>query len=189
MRGLALTLLVLVFLGGGAAYLATRPAGGVQPVQPSSAAALAATARVLTAFQLAAVKAVITRRRQPASVNLSDYELTSIADIWLSQNNSSIHDLSVHGTSGGVFQASALADWNGITLSLFEAGTVSFAGDGSLQPTVTEAKIGQLPLPASLVNSLLGQSQPAFKPPGVFNLSLQPIEGGGVLSGSVAPAI
>lgn len=189
MRGLAFILLVLVVLGGGAAFLATRPASDLQPIQPSSAAALAATARVVATFKLAQLKAVLTRRQQPASVSLSDAELTSIADLWLSQNSSSIHNLTVHGTSGGVFQASAQADWNGFTLDVFEAGTVSFNGDGSLQPSVSEAKVGQLPLPAGLLNSLLAQGQPAFKPPDVLNLSLQPVEGGGLLSGSVAPAI
>lgn len=180
---------MLVALAGGAVFLAEQPAGDVQPIPPSSAAAAIAGAKVLAAFKLAGVKAVLTRRAQPVSIDLSDLELTSIADLWLAaQPDPPVHDLTVRGTSGGVFQAAAVLDWNGTTFHVFEAGTVEIAGDGGVQPTASEARVGRLPLPAGLVNSLIGGGQPAFsKPSGVLDLSLQPVEGGGVLSGTVAP--
>lgn len=188
MRKLVLLLVVAAVVGGGA-WLATQPSGDLPAVQPSSTAALAAKAKVAAAFGRAAAAAFLTGRQQTFRVELSDEELTSLA----AENGSGpVSNPVIHGTADGVFQASGDALWNGVTLHVSGSGTVSIDSAGSVHPVIRSAGVGLLPLPTSIVQSLADQAaaSAASVPmlPGVANLALQPVDGGGVLSGTAAPA-
>jgi hypothetical protein len=184
--------LVLVVLGAGAGWLATQPAGDVQPLQPSSTAVIESEARIFAAFKAAEVKAVLTRTPQPVQVSLNDLELTSLIASRLQQGSGTLHDVVLRGTPDGVFDATTDADWNGWTFHVAAAGTVTFGSDGSIHVQVRDASLGRLPLPGSVVDGIVAQSASAASvnlPPGISNVALQAVAGGGVLTATAAPTV
>jgi hypothetical protein len=184
-------LLVLALLVGGGLYLVSQPAGGVQPVAASSAAVLTAEAKIFKAFATAAAEAVLGRRPVQATVQLTDAELTSLAASRLAQSSSSVSDVILNGTPGA-FKTTADVAWNGWTFHVYARGNVSFGADNSLHVAVQEADVGRLPVPSSVVEAIVAQNVSASGlsvPPGVSALSLQPVSGGAVLSGTVSPDV
>ena len=193
MGRLAIVVVALLVLGGGLAFLATQPAADLPPVPPSSQAALEAEARVFAVFKAAEIKAVVRRAPEPVQVRLSDVELTSLADSRLAQSaTTSLHDAIVHGTSNGYFETVTDDDWNGWTLHVFAAGTVTIGADGALHFDLREARVGRLPLPSSAVDALVAQTELATTvklPPGAANLALEPVDGGAVLTATASPSV
>jgi hypothetical protein len=192
MGKVGVVLVVLVVLVGGGAWLATQPAAGVQAVQPSSAAVIRAEAKIFAAFATAGARAVLTRQPVQARTELTDEELTSLVDSRLAQNPSSVSNVILVGSAEGVFKTTADVDWNGWTFHVYATGAVSFASDNSIHLDVHEADVGRLPLPSSVVDAIVAQNAAAATvnvPPGVSDLSLQPEDGGAVLSGMVSPSV
>jgi len=182
----------LVVLLGGGAWLATQPAGDVQPVQPSSAAVIRAEATIFASFKAAGLKAVLTRRPQPVQVNLDDEELTSLVDSRLAQDSTTLQNAVLRGGSDGAFHTTVDLLWNGLTLHVTAALTVTFGQDGALQLHVRDASVGRLPVPGSIADALVAQSQSASAvsvPPGIANLSLAPASGGAVLTATASPDV
>lgn len=186
-----MVLLVLGVLGGGV-YLATQPAGSVQPVQPSSAAVIKAEAKIFAAFAAAGAQAVLLGHPVPATVHLTDEELTSLVDSRLAQNSSSVTDAVLVGSPDGVFKTTADVAWNGWTFHVFATGTVGFTADNSVRLDVREADVGRLPLPSSVVDAIVAANSSAATlnvPPGISGLALQPVAGGATLTAMVSPDV
>jgi hypothetical protein len=118
---------------------------------------------------------------------LSDDELTSLAAEHLSGQ---VSNPVIHGTGTGVFEAAADTVWNGWTLHVSGSGTVTIDSGGGIHATVRSAGVGLLPLPGSLVQSLADEQTASAGvplPPGITNLALQPVDGGGVLTATANP--
>lgn len=185
-------LLVVVIAVGGAGWLATQPAAGVQPVQPSSAAVIRAEAKIFAAFAAAGAAAFVARHPVQATVSLSNEELTSLVDSRLAQDSSSVSNVVLVGSSEGVFKTTADVAWNGWTFHVYATGTVSFANDSSIRLHVHEADVGRFPVPSSVVDALVAQNAAAQSvnvPPGISGLTLQPNDQGAVLTGIVSPDV
>ena len=191
MKVLAVLLALLVLVGGGA-YLLTQPAGGIQPVTPSSAAVIRAEAKIFASFAAAGATAVVTRWPAQASVNLTDQELTSLVASRLAQTQSSISNVVLVGSPRGVFETTADVVWNGWTFNVYATGTVTIGADDAIRVDVHDADVGRLPLPSSIVDAILAQNSGAATvnvPPGISALSLQPVKGGARLTGTVSPDV
>ncbi len=192
MGRLFIVLLVLAAIAGGGVWLATQPSGGVQPVQPSSAAVIVAEARIFAAVKAAGLKAVLTRSPQPVQVRLDDQELTSLVDSRLAQSTTTLSNAVLRGGADGAFHTSADVAWNGLVLHVTAAMTVSFDQGGALRLHFRDASVGRLPLPPSLVDSLVAQSQDSSAPSipqGISGVALLPVAGGAVLSATASPSL
>lgn len=185
-------LLVLLAAAGGGVYLVSQPAGGVQPVTPSSAAVISAEAKIFAAFTTAGATAVIARHPVQATVNLTDEELTSLVASRLAQSQSSVSNVVLVGSADGVFKTTADVAWNGWTFHVYATGTVTFGSDGSVHLDVHDADVGRLPLPSSVVDAMVAQNSGAATvnvPPGISELALRPVTGGATLTGLVSPDV
>jgi len=185
-------LVVVAGLAGGGAWLATQPAADVQPIQPSSAAVIAAEARIFASFKAAEVKAVLTRAPQTVQVRLSDVELTSLVASRLAQSSTTLHDPVLRGGTDDAFHATTDVDWNGVTFHIGAAITVTFDSAGTIAVHVRDASVGRLPVPGSIGDALVAQSQSASTvqlPPGISDVALQPVDGGAVLTATASPSL
>jgi hypothetical protein len=189
---LVAVLLVLGVVGGGGVYLATQPAGGVQAVQPSSAAVIKAEAKIFGTFAAAGAQAVLVGHPVQATVHLTDQELTSLVDSRLAQNSSSVSNAVLVGSPDGVFKTTADVAWNGWTFHVFATGTVTFTADNAIGLNVHEADVGRLPLPSSVIDAIVAANSAAATlnvPPGISDLALQPVAGGATLTAMVSPDV
>ena len=183
------TLVLLLALAAGVAgWLATRPVAAAG-IQPSQAAVVAAEAKIAVGFGGAGVRAVLTQQPQTAHVQLTDVELTSLVASRLS-STAKVRNVSVRGTSDGVFDANGETDVQGVTLDLDATGLVTVDGGGAIHLDVHQASVGLLPLPSSTIQSLAEQSASSLQlpvPPHISDLSVQPIAGGAIVSGTASP--
>ena len=189
MKQFALGFLAVAAAAAVLLYLATQPGTTLPRITPDPNAAQNAEARLVAAFKAAGVKATFSQRSQPAQAKVSDLELTSIVDQDLG-GDSTFHDVVLHGDRTGLLEAGGTAVVNGIPLPFFAAGTVTFAGDGTATVALSQAELGRLPMPGPILTALqnlVGERLHLDLPPGIHDVSLQPVDGGAVISGTADP--
>lgn len=189
MKQFALGFLAVAAVAAVLLYLATQPGTTLPKITPDPNAAQKAEARLVGAFKAAGVKAAFSRRSQLAQAKLSDLELTSIVDQDIG-GNSTFREVVLHGDRTGVLEAAGTASVNGIPLPFFAAGTVTFAVDGSATVNLSQAELGRLPMPGPILTALqnlVAERLHLDLPPGIHDVSLRPVEGGAVISGTADP--
>ena len=158
---LALLGLALVAAAGLLYHAATMPFISLAPVATSSAAGTSAQQK-LSLITAAAEQAQSTGKPVAVSVTLSDGEMTSLATaaVSLAERFGSlpaIDDVVVHATGGGTVQVQARVQFVVVTLPLYVALHVDSPDQKSIDVTVSDARLGTVPLPTGLVSGIVDQ--------------------------------
>jgi hypothetical protein len=158
---LAILLAVLV-IGGGLLYRAvTTPYVSLAAVPTSDAAAKSAQAK-LSQVGAAADQANSTGKPVPVSITLSDAEMTSLATDAISvveQTRSvpGIDGIAVHAAGQGTIQVQGRVHTLLGTVPIYVALRLASNDQKSFSVSVTEARVGVIPLPAAVVGGIVDQ--------------------------------
>jgi hypothetical protein len=142
-------------------HAATTPYINLATVATSTTAASSAQEK-LSLISTAAEQAQSTGRPVPVTVTLSDAEMTSLATnaVTLAEQFGSlpaIDDVVVHAAGARTVQVQAHIHLVFVTLPFYVAVQIASPNQKSIDVTVTDAKLGTVPLPASLVSGIVDQ--------------------------------
>jgi len=158
---LAVIALVLVAALGLVFHAATTPYVNLASVASSSAAATSAQQK-LSLVTTAAEQAQSTGKPLAVSVTLSDGEMTSLATdaVTVAEQFGTLPGIDgvvVHAAGGGTLQVQARVHFVFVTLPLYVAVHLASPDQKSIDVTVTDARLGTIPLPAGLVDGIVEQ--------------------------------
>jgi hypothetical protein len=158
---LAVIALVLVVVVGLLYHAATTPYLNLATVATSTAAATSAQEK-LGLVTSAAAQAQSTGKPVPVSVTLSDAEMTSLATSAVSVAEQlgslpGIDGVVVHAEGAGTLQVQARVHFLFVTLPLYLAVHLASPDQKSIDVTVTDARLGTIPLPAGVVGGIFDQ--------------------------------
>ena len=159
---LLLVLALAVLLGGGLIYhAATTPYLSLPAVATNDASANSA-AQNLALVQAASARAKGTGKPVTVSITLTDSEMTSLVvqPVNLAEQSGAlprIDDVVVHAEGAGTLQVQAHLHTPFGTLPLYASIRLSSPDHKSIDVSVTEARLGTIPLPAGLLDGVIGQ--------------------------------
>jgi hypothetical protein len=161
LTSLAVLLLAIV---AGAVFLfheATTPYVRLAAISASDAAS-ASGKQKLTAVSLATQQAQTSGRPVPVSVTLTDAEMTSLVADALRQAAQTgsvppIDGVGIHAAGGGRLEVVASVQEPFVTLPLYLSAHIATPGRQRLELEVTELRIGRIPLPAGVVQSIIDE--------------------------------
>ncbi len=158
---LAVIALVLVAALGLVFHAATTPYVNLASVASSSAAATSAQQK-LSLVTTAAEQAQSTGKPAAVSVTLSDGEMTSLATdaVTVAEQFGTLPGIDgvvVHAAGAGTLQVQARVHFVFVTLPLYVAVHLASPDQKSIDVTVTDARLGTIPLPAGLVDGIVEQ--------------------------------
>lgn len=163
--GCLATLLVLALAALAVAVLgfraATTPYVSLAAVSTSSADATSAQQKI-SQVATAADQAHSSGKPAPVTITLSDGEMTSLASdaLTLAGQTGSlppIDEVVVHAAGAGTVQAQARVHFVFVTLPLYLALHLTSPDQKGFDVTVTDARLGTIPLPAGLVGGIIDQ--------------------------------
>jgi hypothetical protein len=142
-------------------HAATTPYVNLATVATSTATATSAQQK-LSLIATAGEQAQSTGKPVPVSVTLSDAEMTSVATaaVTLAEQFGSlpaIDDVVVHAAGARTVQVQAHLHIVFVTLPFYVALHIDSPDQKSIDVTVTDAKLGTVPLPAGLVSGIVDQ--------------------------------
>lgn len=146
----------------GLAYrAATTPYLNLAPVATSSADAKSAQQKI-SLVATAADQARSSGKPAPVTITMRDAEMTSLATdaVTLAGQTGSlpaIDGVVVHAAGAGTVQAQARVHFLLVTLPLYMALHLTSPDQKGFDVTVTEARLGTIPLPAGLVGGIVDQ--------------------------------
>ncbi len=158
---LAVIALVLVAALGLVFHAATTPYVNLASVASSSAAATSAQQK-LSLVTTAAEQAQSTGKPAAVSVTLIDGEMTSLATdaVTVAEQFGTLPGIDgvvVHAAGAGTLQVQARVHFVFVTLPLYVAVHLASPDQKSIDVTVTDARLGTIPLPAGLVDGIVEQ--------------------------------
>ncbi len=163
--GCLATLLILaaaaLVVMGLAFRAATTPSVALAPVPTSSADATSAQQKI-SQVATAADQARSSGKPVPVTITISDGEMTSLATdaVTLAGQTGTlpaIDGVVVHAAGAGTLQAQARVHFWFATLPLYMALHLASPDQKGFDVTVTEARLGTIPLPAGLVGGIVDQ--------------------------------
>jgi hypothetical protein len=151
----------LVAAAGLLYHAATTPYVNLAAVATSTAATTSAQQK-LSLIATAAEQAQSTGKPAPVSVTLSDAEMTSLATnaVSLAEQLGSlpaIDDVVIHAAGARTVQAQARLHLVFVTLPFYVAVQIASPDQKSIDVTVTDARVGTVPLPVGLVSGIVDQ--------------------------------
>lgn len=163
LTSLAILVVILVASAVFLVHEATTPYVQLTAI-PVGDAAAASGKQKLTAVSLATQQAQTSGHPVPVSVTLTDAEMTSlVADaLRLAAQSGSVPPISgvgIHAAGGGRLQLVANVQEPFVTLPLYLSARIATPGRERLEMEVTELRVGRVPLPAGLVQSIVGQAR------------------------------
>jgi hypothetical protein len=157
----ALLGLALVAALGLLYHAATTPYINLATVPTSSATATSAQQK-LSLITTAAEQAQSTGKPAPVSVTLSDAEMTSLATsaVTLAEQFGTlpaIDDVVVHAAGAKTVQVQARLHFVFVTVPFYVAIHIASPDQKSIDVSVTDARLGTVPLPVGLVSGIVDQ--------------------------------
>jgi uncharacterized protein YpmS len=158
---LVVAAIVVVAVLGLLFHAATTPYTNLATVATSTAAATTAQQK-LSLVTTAAEQAQSTGKPVRVSVTLSDAEMTSLATsaVNVAEQFGSLPGIDgvvVHAAGAGTLQVQARVHFLFVTLPLYIALHLASPDQKSIDVSVTEARLGTIPLPAGLVGGIVDQ--------------------------------